>query len=211
MTLRSALLGTAAAVVAVASTLAAVSLVGAGPAMAQATSAPANPTMTNVIPDAGTFAVAGRIHAIDPAARTLTIAPSSGQPVALTAPAGISLEGISAGDHVSTHYTRTVTFVVGTPDASTPRATETAGQMARTPGGIGAGASVIVGRVIKVDGPGAFDMVNIDGGGEYTVRATDPARVAALGAVKAGDSVTASISPLTLTSVARCNLFGLIC
>ena len=59
--------------------------------------------------------------------------------------------------------------------------------MARTPGGIGAGASVIVGRVIKVDGPGAFDMVNIDGGGEYTVRATDPARVAALGAVKAGD------------------------
>jgi hypothetical protein len=207
MTLRSALLGTAA----VALTLAAVNLVGAGPAMAQATSAPANPTMTNVIPDAGTFAVAGRVHAIDPAARTLTIAPSSGQPVALTAPAGISLEGISAGDHVSAHYTRTVTFVVGTPDASTPRATETVGQMARTPGGVGAGASVIVGRVIKVDGPGAFDMVNINGGGEYTVRSTDPARVAALRAVKAGDSVTASVGALTLTSLARCNLFGLIC
>src|SRR3954469_20531977 len=210
MTLRSALLGTA-AVAAVASTLAAVSLVGAGPAMAQATSAPANPTMTNVIPDAGSFAVAGRVHAIDPAARTLTIAPSSGRPVALTAPAGSSLEGISAGDHVSAHYTRTVTFVVGTPDASTPRATETVGQVARTPGGIGAGASVIVGRVIKVDGPGAFDMVNVDGGGEYTVRATDPARVASLGGLKAGDSVTASVGALTLTSLARCNLFGLIC
>jgi hypothetical protein len=210
MTLRSALLGTA-AVAAVASTLAAVSLVGAGPALAQATSAPANPTMTNVIPDAGTFAVAGRIHAIDPAARTLTIAPSSGQPVALTAPAGISLDGISAGDHVSAHYSRTVTFVVGTPDAPTPRATETVGQMARTPGGIGAGASVIVGRVIKVDSPGAFDIINVNGGGEYTVRATDPARVAALRAVKAGDSVTASVGALTLSSVARCNLFGLIC
>jgi hypothetical protein len=211
MTLRSALLETAAAVVAVASTLGAISLVGARPVLAQTTSAPANPTMTNVIPDAGTFAVAGKIHAIDPAARTLTIAPSSGQPVALTAPAGISLEGISAGDHVSAHYTRTVTFVVGTPDAATPRATETVGQMARTPGGIGAGASVIVGRVIKVDGPGAFDIVNVNGGGEYTVRATDPARLAALRAVKAGDSVTASVGALTLSSVARCNLFGLIC
>ena len=207
MTLRSALLGTA-AVAAVVATLATVSLVGAGPVLAQATS---NPTMTNVIPDAGTFAVAGRIHAIDPAARTLTIAPSSGQPVALNAPAGISLDGISSGDHVSAHYSRTVTFVVGTPDASTPRATETVGQMARTPGGIGAGASVIVGRVIKVDGPGAFDIVNVNGGGEYTVRATDPARVAALRGVKAGDSVTASVGALTLTSLARCNLFGLIC
>jgi hypothetical protein len=199
------------AVAAVASTLAATSLVATGPAMAQATSAPANPTMSNVIPDGGNFAVAGRVHAINPAARTLTIAPSSGQPVALTAPAGISLEGLSAGDHVSAHYTRAVTFVVGTPDASTPRATQTVGQMARTPGGIGAGASVIVGRVIKVDGPGAFDIVNVDGGGEYTVRSTDPTRVAALRAVKAGDSVTASVGALTLTSLARCNLFGLIC
>ena len=207
MTLRSALLGTA-AVAAVVATLATVSLVGAGPALAQATS---NPTMTNVIPDAGNFAVAGKIQAIDPAARTLTIAPSSGQPVALNAPAGISLDGISSGDHVSAHYSRTVTFVVGTPDASTPRATETVGQMARTPGGFGAGASVIVGRVIKVDGPGAFDIINVNGGGEYTVRATDPARVAALRAVKAGDSVTASVGALTLTSLARCNLFGLIC
>src|SRR4051794_22086227 len=207
MTLRSALLGTA-AVAAVAATLAAVSLAGAGPVLAQAAS---NPTMTNVIPDAGNFAVAGRIQAIDPAARTLTIAPSSGQPVALNAPASISLDGISSGDHVSAHYTRTVTFVVGTPDAPTPRATETVGQMARTPGGIGAGASVIVGRVTKVDGPGAFDIVNVNGGGEYTVRSTDPARAAALRAVKAGDSVTASVGALTLTSLARCNLFGLIC
>jgi hypothetical protein len=83
--------------------------------------------------------------------------------------------------------------------------------MARTPGGFGAGASVIVGRVIKVDGPGAFDIINVNGGGEYTVRATDPARVAALRAVKAGDSVTTSVGALTLTSLARCNLFGLIC
>ena len=184
-------------------------MVGAGPVLAQATS---NPTMTNVIPDAGTFAVAGKIQAIDPAARTLTITPSSGQPVALNAPAGISLDGTFLGRPRQCPLPlRTVSFVVGTPDASTPRATETVGQAARTPGGFGAGASVIVGRVIKVDGPGAFDIINVNGGGEYTVRATDPARVAALRAVKAGDSVTASIGALTLTSLARCNLFGLIC
>ena len=199
------------AVAAVASTVAATSMIAAGPAMAQATSAPANPTMTNVIPDGGNFAAAGRVHAINPAARTLTIAPSSGQPVQLTAPAGISLDGISAGDHVSAHYTREVTFAVGTPDAATPRATETVGQVARTPGGIGPGATTVVGRVLKVDGPGAFDIVNVDGGGVYTVRATNPSRVAALGGVKAGDSVTASVGALTLTSLARCNLFGLIC
>ena len=35
--------------------------------------------------------------------------------------------------------------------------------------------------------------------------------VAALRAVKAGDSVTTSVGALTLTSLARCNLFGLIC
>ena len=207
MTLRSALLGTA-AVAAVAATLATVSLVGAGPALAQATS---NPTMTNVIPDAGTFAVAGKIQAIDPAARTLTIAPSSGQPVAMNAPAGISLDGISSGDHVSAHYTRERHLRrrhAGRLDA--PRDGDRR-PAARTPGGFGAGASVIVGRVIKVDGPGAFDIINVNGGGEYTVRATDPARVAALRAVKAGDSVTASVGALTLTSLARCNLFGLIC
>jgi len=197
-------------VAAFASTMVAVSLVGAGAVMAQPASAPANPTMTNVIPDGGNFAATGRVHAIDPAARTLSIAPSSGPPVPLTVPPGINLEGISNGDHVSAHYTREVTFVVGTPDASTPRATETVGQVARSPG-IGPGASVIVGRVIKVDGPGAFDIVNVNGGGVYTVRSTDPSRVAALSAVKQGDAVTASISPLTLTSVARCNLFGLIC
>jgi hypothetical protein len=201
----------AVAVAAVASTFGAINPIATGPAMAQAVAAPANPTMTNVIPDSGTFAVTGRVHAINPAARTLTIAPSSGQPVQLTVPAGINLDGLSTGDHVSGHYTREVTFVVGTSDAGTPRATETVGQAARTPGGIGPGATMVVGRVIKVEGPGAFDIVNIDGGGVYTVRATDPTRITALSAVKSGDSMTASVGALTLTSLARCNLFGLIC
>ena len=209
--MRKPTLPPAVAAAAVACTLAVAGVVGAGPALAQATSAPANPTMTNVIPDGGSFAVAGRVQAINPAARTITVAPSSGAPVPLTAPAGVSLDGISSGDHVSAHYSRTVTFVVGTPDAGTARATETVGQMARTPGGIDSNAHVIVGRVLKVDGPGLIEVVNVNGGGVYNVRATDPARVAALSGVKAGDSVTVSVGALTLTSIARCGLFGLGC
>src|SRR4051812_9634474 len=91
--------------------LAAAALTATGPAFAQAM--PGNPTMTNVIPDSGNFAARGRIGAINAAARTLTITPSSGTPVEMTAPASISLDGLSAGDHVSSHYSRTVAFVVG--------------------------------------------------------------------------------------------------
>lgn len=190
-------------------TLGAASFAGSGPAFAQA--APPNPTMTNVIPDGGNFAVNGRVTAINADARTLTIAPSSGAPLPMTAPASVSLAGISMGDHVSAHYSRTVVFVVGTPQAGTPSPTETVSTVARTPGGIGPGAEVIVGRVVKVDGPGALDIVNVTGGGIYTIRATDPARLAVLAAVRVGDSVTASIGPFTLTSIATCSMFGLIC
>lgn len=196
------------AAAAFACSLAASSLAGAGPAFAQATQ---NPTMTNVIPDGGSFAVTGKVHAIDTAARTLSIARDDAAALPMVVPSGIDLTGVSKGDHVSVHYSRTVTFVVGTPGAGTPRATETVTQAAQTPGGIGVGATVIVGRVTRLDSPGMFDVANVNGGGVYSVRSTDPSRVAALSAVKVGDSVTVSIGPFTVTSLARCNLFGLIC
>lgn len=180
----------------------------AAPAFAQA---PQNPTMTNVIPDGGSFALTGRVQAINAAARTVTITSERSGPLPMVVPANVSLDGVSAGDHVSIHYSRTVTFVVGTPAAGTPSSSQTVGQVARTPGGIGPEPIVVVGRVTKVDGPGMLDIVDASGGGLYTVRSTDPSRIAALSAVKVGDSVTVSIGPLTVTSLARCNLFGLIC
>jgi hypothetical protein len=189
--------------------LAAVPFIGGNPAFAQ--TAPANPTMTNVIPDGGSFAVHGRVAALNTAARTLTIRPSAGPALPMTVPASVSLADLSDGDHVSVHYTRTVAFVVGTPLAGTARPAETMAQVAQTPGGIGLGATVIVGRVVKVDGPGRFDVINVDGGGVYTIRVTDPARLAAVTALKVGDSLTVSVGALTLSSVASCDLFGLIC
>ncbi|MFL5283063.1 MAG: hypothetical protein ACJ8AW_19245, partial [Rhodopila sp.] len=69
--------------------------------------------------------------------------------------------------------------------------------MAQTPGGIGADATRIAGRVVKLNGPTSFDVVNANGGGIYTIKTTNPAREAAIGMLKVGDSVTASISPIT--------------
>ena len=74
--------------------------------------------------------------------------------------------------------------------------------------GIGANAAVIVGRVVKLDGPSSFDVVNANGGGVYTIKITNPARQASFKILKVGDSVTVSVSPLIVTSIAKCGLFG---
>jgi hypothetical protein len=169
-----------------------------------------NPTMTNVIPDGGNFAAQGKIQALDPGASTLTLAPESSPPLPMTVAPGVNLSDVSVGDVASVHYTRSVTFIVGTPNVAVDKvpATSTVGDVARTPGGIGPSAATIVGRVVKVDGPTSFDVVNATGGGIYTIKTTNPTREATIAILKVGDSVTASVGPLTATSVAKCGLFG---
>jgi hypothetical protein len=176
-----------------------------GPAAAQS-----NPTMTNVVPDGGHFATQGKIQALDAGALTLTIVPESSPPVPMTIAPGTDISGISVGDVASVHYRRSVTFVVGSPNVAVAQvpATSTVGQVAQTPGGIGTGAAVIVGRVVKLNAPNSFDVVNANGGGIYTIKTTDPARQAAMALLKVGDSVTVSVSPIIATSVSKCGLFG---
>jgi hypothetical protein len=65
----------------------------------------------------------------------------------------------------------------------------------------------VVGRVVKLDGARSFDLVNANGG-VYTIKTFDPTRQAAVGLLKVGDSVTVSASPLIVTSIAKCGLFG---
>jgi hypothetical protein len=169
-----------------------------------------NPVMTNVIPDGGSYSAQGKLQALDPSALTLTLAPESGPPLPMTVAPGVSLSDVSVGDVASVHFTRSVTFVVASPNvgvANVP-ATNTVGGVAQTPGGIGPGAATIVGRVVKVSGPTSFDVVNANGGGVYTIKTTNPTREAIIGMLKVGDSVTASVSPLIATSVAKCGLFG---
>ena len=173
--------------------------------------AQANPMMTNVIPDGGEFSVQGKLQALDLGALTLTIAPQSGPAIPMTVAPNVDLTNVSVGDVADIHYTRSVTFVVGTPHlpAGQVPVTSTVDQIANTPGGIGFNAAVIVARVTKLNGPGSVDIVNDNGGGIYAVRSTNPSRQAAFSLLKVGDSVTVSVSPLIATSVAKCGLFGM--
>ena len=169
-----------------------------------------NPTMTNVVPDGGQFAAQGKLQALDPGASTLTLVPESSPPIPMTVAPGVDLTNVSVGDVVSVHYTREVTFVVGGPHVPVGQVpvTSTVDQVAQTPGGIGYNAAVVVGRVVKLNGPTSFDVVNANGGGIYTIKTTNPTREAAIAPLKVGDSITVSVSPLIATSVAKCGLFG---
>ena len=169
-----------------------------------------NATMTNVVPDGGEFAAQGKIQALDPGALTLTLVPEGSPPIPMTVAPGVDLTSVSVGDVSSVHYTRSVTFVVGSPNVPVGQVpvTSTVDQVAQTPGGIGYNAAVVVGRVVKLDGPTSFDVVNANGGGIYTIKTTNPTREAAISLLKVGDSITVSVSPLIATSVAKCGLFG---
>jgi hypothetical protein len=170
-----------------------------------------NPTMTNIVPEGGTYSAQGKLQALDPGALTLTLVTDKAGPIPMTVAPGIDLSNVSVGDVVSVHYTRSVTFVVASPNVSVANvpATATVGQVARTPGGIGPDPATIVGRVTKLNGPASFDVVNANGGGIYTINVTNPARQAAVGMLKAGDSVTVSVSPLIVNSIAKCGPFGM--
>lgn len=173
--------------------------------------AQSHPTMTNVVPDGGEYAVQGKLLALDPGALTLTITPKSGQAIPMTVAPNVDLTGVSVGDVADVHYTRSVTFVIGPPHLAAGQVpvTSTVDEIARTPGGIGFNAAVVVARVTKLNSPGSFDIVNDNGGGIYTIQSTNPSRQAAMHLLKVGDSVTVSVSPLIATSVARCGLFGM--
>ena len=182
------------------------SLVPLAPVAAQSD----HPTMTNVVPDGGKFAAQGKIQALDDGASTLTLVPESSPPIPMTVAPGVNLTDVSVGDVASVHYTREVTFVIGGPHVPVGQVpvTSTVDQIAQTPGGIGYNAAVVVGRVVKLNGPTSFDVVNANGGGIYTIKTTNPTREAAMAQLKVGDSITVSVSPVIATSVAKCGLFG---
>ena len=172
--------------------------------------AQSHPTMTNVVPDGGLFSVQGKLQAVDPAARTLTIAPPSGPAIPMKVAPSVDLTKLSVGNTAKIQYTRSVTFVLGPPHLSADQVpvTSTVDEIAHTPGGIGYNAAVVVARVVKVNGPGNIDIVNNNGGGIYNVVSSNPARQAAFSSLKPGDSITVSVSPLIATSVAKCGMFG---
>jgi hypothetical protein len=199
------LLGAAAFVCAIATT----PLSGLRPAAAQG-----NPTMTNVVPDGGTYATTGKVYAYNPGAHSITIAPAvGGEVMPMVIPPGVTLDSdVEVGDYVSVHYSRTVNIIVSTPKAPLPTLpTETVEKLATSPGGFGTTAATVTGTVTKINGPGSINIVDHSGGGVYTVKTNDPARRALLNGLKVGETVTVKVGPLVLTALAECGLFGQRC
>jgi hypothetical protein len=175
----------------------------APPVLSAPLSAQLTPTLTDVVPESGVYALQGKIQALDPVALTLTIVSDVEPPVTTTVAAGVNLTGFSVGEVVNVLYKRSVTLVVGSPNVAVGQvpATSTVDQAVQNPDAIGYNSAVVVGRVVKVDGPNSFDVVNADGGGIYTIETTDPTREIANRMLKVGDSVTVAISPLMVTAV----------
>ena len=182
-------------------------LIGAGMAIAPAV-AQQNPTMTNVIPDGGTGSMNGTVKTIDPSARTMTITSKSGDPVNFVVAPSVRVDNVNVGDDVDAQYERTVVFLITGPNVAPPAQSQTVGQFAHTPGGIPAEGLQLAGTVTKIDSGNSFDVVNPGGGGIYTIKVTDPQKVAMLSHMKVGDTVAVNVSPLTITAITKCGFFG---
>ena len=171
-------------------------------------------TMTNVVPDGGSGSMRGKIQSIDHTNRIVAVVPAAGGPerVFHAAP-GVNIAGYMPGVDVSVHFTRSV-HITATPPAAgsaapaAPGATATVGQIARTPGGFGDGASEVQANVVRVNPPAEVVVVNRTGGGEYTIHSTVPSRQALIKTLKPGDVITVSVGELTMTSIIACGLLG---
>jgi len=175
----------------------------------QVTEAQPNPQMSNVVPDGGTGSIEGKVLALDVATRAITIASREGTPLDLYAGPAIRLDNVEQGDAVEANYTRQVLWVVTPTSAPAPAgATSTVGQVAHTPGGIGPEATQISARVTKIDPGRSFNIVDVTGGGVYTIVVTDPTKAAMMSNLRVGDAITVSLTALTITSMEKCGWFG---
>lgn len=175
----------------------------APPVLAAPLSEQLTPTLTDVVPESGVYGLQGKIQALDPVGQTLTIVSDVEPPITTTVAPGVNLAGFSVGEAVNVLYQRSVTLVVASPNVAVGKvpATSTVDQAVQNPDAIGYNAAVVVGRVVKLNGPNSFDVVNADGGAIYTIEPTDPTREIATRLLKVGDSVTVAVSPLLATSV----------
>ncbi|MFL5280896.1 MAG: hypothetical protein ACJ8AW_07815 [Rhodopila sp.] len=170
---------------------------------------PPPPTAQNVIPDGITYTVRGKLTSLDAAGDMLTVTPDGQQPVTMTIAPGVDLSDVEQGDVADVHYTRHVTFAVG--NAGTSGAGNmSVGQAAQNPEAIANSptSTVIIGRIVKINGPNSVDVVNNNGGGVYTIKTTQQKRIELISHLKVGDTLAVHVSPMIATSVAKCGLLG---
>jgi hypothetical protein len=180
------------------------SLLAAGSAFAQG--APGTKPIVG-LSTVTTYSVDGRITAIDPKTRMVTLTLPSGATVNRKVSAAVQNLGIvKVGDEVFVGYEEKLSFVLSGPNAKTPRdrsvsvAVGAAGPKAEA--GAAASQSIANWWVVGVDvAGGKISVVDPSGGQVRTYSVTTPEARAGLPRVKTGDYLTAIDSLILVVSI----------
>src|SRR5262245_63885028 len=153
------------------------------------------------------YSIDGRITAVDPTARTVTITAADGGARTLNvSPAAANLASTKVGDNVSLGIEDTRTFVLSGPRTKTPRERQSAAGIAvgTNEGVVGAAASSSITTWGVVGGDPAANTITLvspNSGPVRTFNVTNPARHQQLARVKPGDSLTDINSRVAVVSI----------
>ncbi|MDI1286435.1 MAG: hypothetical protein PSV46_18765 [Reyranella sp.] len=153
------------------------------------------------------YSVDGRITAIDPATRTVTLATSGGGTVSRKMSEAVSNLGVlKVGDDVFVGYQEKISFVLSGPNARPPRDRDNSvivgASGPRAEAGVAASQRIANWWVVGVDtAAGTLSLVNPGGGEVRTYSVTTPEGRAGLPRVKTGDYLTAIDSLILVVSI----------
>jgi hypothetical protein len=154
-----------------------------------------------------TYSSDARITAVDPTARTVTLAfPNGATAVRQVSPSVANFAQTKVGDNVSLAFEDRLTFVLSGPNTRTPRDRDTSVAVAASAGGsvagVGAGQAIANWWVTAVNpSAGTVSLVNPGGGEVRTYNVTTPEGRAQLPRVKPGDSLTAINSSVAVVAI----------
>ena len=176
------------------------SMLAAGSAFAQGQAIVGISTVT-------TYSADARITAVDPNARTVSLAFTNGATaVRQVSPSVANFAQTKVGDNVSLAFEDRLTFVLSGPNTKTPgdRSTNVtvAARTGTTAAGASAGQAVANWWVTAVNpSAGTISLVNPAGGEIRTYNVTTPEGRAQLPRVKPGDSLTAINSSVAIVAI----------
>jgi hypothetical protein len=154
-----------------------------------------------------TYSLDARITAVDPAARTVSLAFANGATATRNVSQAVADFGARrVGDMVSVGFEDRLTFVLSAPNVQTPRARDNsvtaAASMGQSAAGVSASEAIANWWVVGVNpGGGTISLVNPAGGEVRTYNVTTPAGREQLPRVKVGDSLTAINTQVLVASI----------
>src|SRR4051812_11974876 len=162
----------------------------------------------NLIPEAEAVTLHAKITAVDANSRAVTLKGPSGEQMTVTAGPLVRLDMLKVGDTVNAKYYRSVAFAVTPPTPSNPAPSSNdelqavLARPAQAPGGIGVAVVKLSGTVVGIHmASHTVQLVNSAGGPIVSIDVTDPSRIAMLGSLKVGDTITAVISQALAVSI----------